>query len=242
MTIEIIDTDIATAAKNMAIDADLLQSLNEHSQPILHFYDWQNPCATYGYFSLPEILLNQNGVCKYNLELAKRPTGGGIIFHQFDFAFSFLLPTTHPCFSQNTLENYRYVNQIIAKTIQRFLCEELPLELLPCETHCSPIEKAHQKSLKNFCMAKPTVYDIVREGCKLAGGAQRRTKQGYLHQASIALVLPPDHFLAEILPDAAVAAAMKQCSFPLLNATANASDHKEVKLILKKYLIESFSS
>lgn len=226
----------------MAMDGDLLLTLHEYSQPILHFYEWQNPCATYGYFSSPHLLLNQKGVTKYRLELAKRPTGGGIIFHQFDFAFSFLLPATHPCFSQNTLENYHYVNLIIAKAIQCFLTEKRQLELLPCDKDCSNREDSHQKSLRNFCMAKPTVYDVVSDGCKLAGGAQRRTKRGYLHQASIALVLPPDHFLAEILPDANVAEAIKQCSYPLLGTTASPVEQNNAKLFLKKYLTQGFSS
>lgn len=242
MTIDILDSGIATAEKNMAMDADLLLSLNENCNPILHFYEWKNPCATYGYFSLPNSQLNENGVYKYKLELAKRPTGGGIIFHQFDFAFSFLLPAMHPCFSQNTLENYRYVNQIIAKAIQGILAEELMLELLPCEKDCSTLEAAQQKPLRNFCMAKPTIYDVVSGGCKLAGGAQRRTKRGYLHQASIALILPPDDFLAEILPDASVAAAMKKCSFPLLKATASPAEKENAKIVLKKHLTEGFYS
>ena len=242
MTVEILDSGKASAAENMAMDADLLLALSENSHPILHFYEWQNPCATYGYFSSPAVLLNEKGVYKYNLELAKRPTGGGIIFHQFDFAFSFLLPSAHSYFSQNTLENYRYVNQIIAKAIQGFLAEEVQLELLPCEADCPALENVHQKPLRNFCMAKPTIYDVVSGGSKLAGGAQRRTKHGYLHQASIALTLPPDDFLAEIVPEKMVIAAMKKCSFPLLKPCANFSEQEKAKIILKKHLTEGFYS
>lgn len=240
MKLEILDSGKASAAENMALDADLLRTLNENSRPLLHFYEWKNPSATYGYFSSPMVLLNEKGIYKYNLELAKRPTGGGIIFHQFDFAFSFLLPAAHPCFSQNTLDNYRYVNQMIAKAIQDFMAEKLKLELLPCEADCKALENRHQKPLRNFCMAKPTVYDVVHRGSKLAGGAQRRTKHGYLHQASIALTLPPDDFLAEIVLEKTVIAAMKKCSFPLLKSDASASEQEKAKTILKKHLTEGF--
>lgn len=240
MPVDIIDSGKSTAEQNMAIDAELLHSLNENSVPILHFYEWLHPCATYGYFSSPSTLLNETGVSKYKLELAKRPTGGGIIFHQFDFAFSLLLPAAHPHFSLNTLDNYRYVNQIIAQVIQRFLTEDLQLELLACETDCSAHEDKREKSLRSFCMAKPTVYDVVYRGCKMAGGAQRRTKYGFLHQASIALTLPPDEFLAEVLPNPAIAAAMKKSSFPLLKGTVPFSEQENAKIILKNHLTESF--
>lgn len=241
MRLAIIDSGKACASENMATDADLLLHLKKNSEPILHFYEWATPCATYGYFSAPTSLLDAKGICKHNLELAKRPTGGGIIFHQFDFAFSFLLPAEHPCFSQNTLENYRFVNQVIAKVIQDFLADERQLELLPCEADCPSSENVHQKPLRNFCMAKPTVYDVVSGGSKLAGGAQRRTKTGYLHQASIALTLPPEDFLADVVLEKSVVAAMKSCSFPLLMPGASAAEQEKVKLFLKGNLIEGFA-
>lgn len=242
MKLTIIDSGKAPAEKNMAIDQQLLMSLDCHSQPLLHFYDWQGPSATFGYFCSPSTLLNAAGIRKHALQLAKRPTGGGIIFHQFDYAFSFLLPAPHPLFSLNTLDNYRLVNQIIAETIQSFLASDQPLELLPCDPLCSKQEDAHLKQLRNFCMATPTVYDVVQAGRKLAGGAQRRTKLGFLHQASIALTLAPEDFLTEVLlPESGIGAAMKKCSRPLLGKGCTTKEYESAKKALQSRLIEKFS-
>ena len=75
------------------------------------------------------------------LHLARRPTGGGIIFHLTDFAFSVLIPANHPSFSQNTLENYALVNRPVAFAISEiapsppglhsaFLCSKRGISLL----------------------------------------------------------------------------------------------------------------
>src|SRR5262245_8608200 len=115
-----IDSGKETAIKNMAIDQKLLSTLQSDGLPILRFYDWAFPSATHGYFSSPDGLLNMQAVNSYGLQLAKRPTGGGIIFHEYDFTFSFLLPASHPFFSLNTLDNYAFVNRIVAKAVRQF--------------------------------------------------------------------------------------------------------------------------
>jgi lipoate-protein ligase A len=236
------DSGHQTAEKNMGIDQQLLLSLDQHNNPILRFYDWINPSATFGYFSSPESLLNMEASKDYGLQLAKRPTGGGLLFHEFDFTFSFLLPTTHPQFSLNTLDNYRLVNQIVANAIQQYLYYERPLELL-CGPSIPPENRSQDKELRNFCMAIPTVYDVVSNGRKLAGAAQRRTKLGFLHQGSISLKLPSDDFLKRILlPGTSIADAMKTCSYPLLDASHSLTEQEAVKGALKGLLSKEFTS
>ncbi|MBA3602789.1 MAG: hypothetical protein H0W50_03940 [Parachlamydiaceae bacterium] len=253
MNLKIIDSGKKSAEENMEIDRHLLLSLDpaNDASPILHFYDWQQPSATYGYFSSPLTQLNPSAVEKYGLHLARRPTGGGIIFHQFDFAFSFLLPASHPQFSLNTLDNYRLVNTVIAKTILQLL-EVHPtehinkddltqLELQTSTKKCSE-DTLVEKELRNFCMALPTVYDVIRGDHKLAGGSQRRTKLGFLHQASIAMMIPPDNFLDEILAhNANIAKAMKKHTFHLLGIEATAEEKISIKKTLKNLLVENFS-
>ncbi len=79
MSWEVRDTGIATAEENMRYDAALLEHLSSEKGPILHFYDWETPSATYGYFMQPERWLNMEEVKKRGLSLARRPTGGGIV-------------------------------------------------------------------------------------------------------------------------------------------------------------------
>ena len=103
---QILDTGIAAAQENMDLDGRLLRDLNPAGSPILHLYEWARPSATYGYFADPAKHLDLEKTRARGVELGRRPTGGGIVFHIWDFAFSFLMPSGHPAFSLNTLENF----------------------------------------------------------------------------------------------------------------------------------------
>jgi lipoate-protein ligase A len=222
----IIDTGKATAAENMEMDLKLLQSLDAEKDPILHFYDWKGACATHGYFTNHTDYLNAEGIKHLQIDCARRPTGGGIIFHHCDFAFSVLVPASHPAYSINTLDNYAFVNRLVMQTIHRFIGEHTEPSLLASE----PV--AADKASAHFCMAKPTKYDVIVNNQKVGGAAQRRCRQGFLHQGSIALTLPSDEFLDMVLHEGtAVKQSIKQNSFLLIQPHAS---HDEIDRVRRK--------
>lgn len=50
------------------------------------------------------------------------------------------------------------------------------------------------------CFASPALFDVIGPGrCKLCGGAQRRTRRGFLHQGSIQNALLPQDFAVRLL-------------------------------------------
>ena len=106
-------------------------------------------------------------------------------------------------------------------------------ELLPQEP--TPLDKAS----KSFCMAKPTKYDVMLDGKKVGGAAQRRTQHGYLHQGSIFLKPVPEEFLEQVLlPSTRVLEGMQQNSYPLLKEGESIQAAKER---IQNRLIEVFS-
>ena len=225
---QIFDTGVRTAKENMQIDAELLDRLDPNSAPILHFYDWKGDSATYGYFVNPSDFLDIGAVDRKGLNLARRSTGGGIVFHIWDFAFSVIVPSRHALFSENTLENYAFVNQAVLGAVGEFFVKRPKLELIPQDL------KALDSSCTRFCMAQPTKYDVVLEGRKIAGSAQRKTKKGFLHQGTIALSMPDEDYLKElILPKTKVLEAIKTHTFPLIGQD---DDLEEGRLSLKQYL------
>ena len=115
--LQILNTGAHSAQENMALDEKLLFEMSPQSDPILHLYEWGAPSATYGYFIDPAKFLDLNKLRQLRVTLARRPTGGGIVFHIWDLAFSFLLPSLHPRFSLNTLENYRFVNESVLEVM-----------------------------------------------------------------------------------------------------------------------------
>jgi lipoate-protein ligase A len=228
---EILDTGVSSAEKNMQIDADLLASLDKHKQPLIHFYEWERDSATFGYFTDPAHFLDLSEADKQGLALARRSTGGGIVFHMWDLAFSLLVPASSPEFSMNTLENYAFVNHAVLMAVEEFLQNTGNLSLTKTDF------QSRDPHCRYFCMAKPTKYDLVQNGQKIAGAAQRKAKNGFLHQGTIALVMPPEEYLrAILLPGTEVLTAMKAFTFPLLGEGARRNEITQAKKTLKALL------
>jgi lipoate-protein ligase A len=236
---KVIDTGEISAEENMGFDVQLLET--EQAQSVLHFYEWKGDCATYGYFTDPAKLINVDNAQKLSLNLARRPTGGGIVFHMWDMAFSVVVPAHSPNFSTDTLKNYAFVNNAVLAAVKEFLGDQPPLaliseDLVGWDTDCS-----------RFCMARPTKYDVMWEGKKVAGAAQRKTKLGFLHQGTIALTLPPLDYLEQILlPGTLVKEAMlaHTCPLlgPLLGSTASTAKIQAAKQQLRQLLTTHLTS
>jgi lipoate-protein ligase A len=215
----------------MSTDANLLSTLE---MPTLHFYDWQKPSATYGHFIDLREHFDVSKIVSFGVSLARRPTGGGIVFHIWDLAFSFLLPVDHPAFSENTLENYRFVNEVVLEVVQEYLSlNNLSLISGPAA--------ALGPNCNHFCMARPTIYDVVHNGLKIAGAAQRRTKKGYLHQGTISLAAPDLELLREVLlSNTEISAAMTAYSFAPLGQNPAPSVLKQARIDLQELLHQKF--
>lgn len=227
----VIDTGAAGAEANMRCDEKLLEGLDPSGDPILHLYGWSGPSATFGHFIAPEKHLDLEKAKRHRLDLARRPTGGGIVFHIWDLAFSFLMPSGHPAFSLNTLENYKFVNGAVLEVMRSFFALKGPVDLIPQDGAVLGAE------CQNFCMAKPTKYDVVFKGMKIAGAAQRKRKQGYLHQGTISLAYPHVDLLKEVLlSKEEVVEAMRAYTFAPLGRVWEPEELKRAREEIQKRL------
>ncbi len=233
--LEILISPAAAASQNMAQDEALLVSLASRPRCVIHFYRWKYCSATYGYFIDPHKHLRIEGIQKWQLQLERRPTGGGIIFHQHDMAFSVLIPSKHPAFTLNILESYHVINTAVSEAIKDFRKVAQRPALLPDCSH------ANDRHCLHFCMAKPTKYDIMIDGRKVGGGAQRRTKHGLLHQGSISLTMPSEEFLNDVLLlDTQVAASMQHYSYPLLGSSVSEQELNDARHYAQALIISAF--
>ena len=89
-------------------------------------------------------------------------------------------------------------------------------------------------------MAQPTKYDVVLQGRKIAGAAQRKTKEGFLHQGTIALKMPNEELLRELLlPHTQVLDAIKTHTFPLIKEDEDLNEARvALKGLIKKHLTQ----
>ena len=228
-TWQIIESGSLSPQAIMAKDQRLLDELNPDEAPILHLYEWNTPCLTYGYFIQPATHLNLAALEEEGIAFARRPTGGGIIFHLTDFAFSLLIPSGHPGYSLNTLENYAFIHRKIAQLLHAFTLDQTSPDLLNFNVPCE------KKECHAFCMAKPTQYDLMLDGKKVGGAAQRRSQKGFLHQGTLSLLFPPTEVLKKVLKQAdVVIEAMKANTHCLLPEESTQQDLDSARLKLKK--------
>jgi len=235
MNWQVLNTGRASARANMDLDRQLLQALDADGPSILRLYDWAEDSATYGYFMTPYKYLNEESVARNRLQLARRPTGGGILFHLCDLTFSLFIPASHPQYSTNTLENYIYINQLVSHAVHQFMGEQSIFELLNVD------EKNCHAACNHFCMAQPSQYDVMLKGKKVGGGAQRRTKAGYLHQGTISLAMPSVSYLKEILVlDSPVLASMENYTASLLGHDLSTKKLNEARREMQHILTKTF--
>lgn len=155
-------------AFNMALDEVLLGAAAGLGRPVLRFYGWTEPAATFGYFQRHREVEEWTNL----RPLIRRPTGGGLVKHDADWTYSLAFPPGHAWHRLKAEESYERVHAWISSS---FLSLRMRTELAPC---C-------RKELPGQCFAGAEKFDLLWEGRKIAGAAQRRNRDGLLIQGSV---------------------------------------------------------
>lgn len=200
-----------TAAMNMAIDEALLQSAKV---PSLRFYRWDHPALSFGYFGkFADVQAYAN-----ERDLVRRWTGGGIVLHGDDLTYSIIIPAGDPAFAHATMSIYERIHEAIrAALVASGKRAELASvagvadagDASAARTAINDSENSSRAGRgynPDRCFANPVRADVLVNGEKVAGAAQRKTRGGLLQQGSIQHVdLARDfetHFASEISENA----------------------------------------
>jgi len=204
-------------AFNMALDEALLENASRLNAPVLRFYGWTAPAATFGYFQKISEVERATPL----RPLIRRPTGGGIVPHDADWTYSAVFPPGHEWHSLKAEESYRRIHDWLRRTFAEM---NVATELAPC---C-------KKSLPGQCFVGHEKHDLLWHGKKIAGAAQRRNQLGLLIQGS---VQPPPLALArEVFEIAMGLAAEKTFGVQWLRFAPDAGLGEGTdRLALKKY-------
>jgi lipoate-protein ligase A len=185
-------------AWNMAVDEALLR---EVSGPVLRLYEWSIPAVSLGYFQAAT-------VAPEGRSFVRRYTGGGLVDHAHDFTYTLVLPRAHAWMELSAPESYAHIHRGVQAVLETV---GIGVELTP--------EAAALES--ESCFQKPVRFDLVAAGEKLGGAAQRRTREGLLHQGSILL---PDPKLNEAVRKAFAAAFARRLDFDFAPGELTASE------------------
>lgn len=157
----------------MAVDEALLESMPRTHQPVLRFYGWTEPAATFGYF---QRIADIEQFTKLR-PLVRRPTGGGLVPHDADWTYSLVFPPAHEWYGISAKESYHRLHSWLKEAFAKL---DQPTQLAD-----SPV-----KPELGQCFVGHEQADLLWRGRKIAGAAQRRRKDGLLIQGSVQPPLP----------------------------------------------------
>src|SRR6187399_2034155 len=100
---------LGAPAFNMAMDEALLEGVARLGQPVLRFYGWIEPAASFGYFQ-KFVEIEQATLLR---PLIRRPTGGGLVPHDADWTYSVVIPPNHSWYPLRASESYERMHRWI---------------------------------------------------------------------------------------------------------------------------------
>ncbi len=157
---------------NMGLDEALLRA--GPAAPTLRLYTWSPDTLSLGYFQRHA---DVPGVDRAGA-VVRRVTGGGAIHHTGELTFSISAPLAHPLYRGPVAESYARVHGLVARALAHY-------GVLAQLRGAAALESDRPGT--GMCFHVSTELDLVWEGRKGLGSAQRRTGGRVLHHGSIKL-------------------------------------------------------
>lgn len=143
---------------------------------LLRFFNWSGDGITFGYAQRHgQVEDAASAISGKKLpEMVRRPTGGGIVFHEDDITFSFVFPSPELLFDPH--KAYSRLHGAINAKYREY-----------GEDYSLSSEKTKDYSVNSpamACFSRPVSLDILHNGKKILGGALRKLGNRMLYQGS----------------------------------------------------------
>ena len=190
----VIVDDRSTAPWNMAVDEALFRSFGPEDFPILRIYRWE-PALSFGRFSPVRKLLDLPLIKRKKISYARRITGGGVLVHGGDISYSLIVPASLTR-ELGVKGSYRHLCRFLIRFYER-----LGLEAV------FAAQAGLREQRSDICLAGHESYDIVVDGIKIGGNAQRHGREAMLQHGSIPIRIEQDTFEPLFLEESGLAHA-----------------------------------
>ena len=192
---------------NMALDEALLCCFDaQHSLPVLRLYGWEPPALSVGRYQDAAAALDLELCAADGIPVVRRMTGGGIIFHAQELTYSIVCAPEQVGEAVGVKDGFRRLCGFLLGTYQRLgLDSAFATDL----NHAgAPLGRRTA-----FCFAGKEEFDVLVNGRKIGGNAQRRLRGAILQHGSIPLesrVSDALRYLKEPAPGAAGAVSLAE--------------------------------
>jgi lipoate-protein ligase A len=162
----------------MAMDKAILEHAAVYGIPTMRVYGWKPYCISLGYHQSTECVDLDR--CRRNtIDVVRRPTGGRAVFHAEEVTYSVIIPRNHGFFSSNVSEVYNRISQGLCQGIQKL---GIPAQL---QKRSLDLRSHYRSSLSASCFSSAARNEVLVNGKKLIGSAQRNLSLGVLQHGSI---------------------------------------------------------
>jgi lipoate-protein ligase A len=171
--------DALDGAENMAIDANLLSEVENSPDPktFVRFYRWRRPTVSLGRNQKISGAVDQEFCAERGIEVVHRPTGGRAVLHDDELTYA-VASNDSACFGETIYANYKSVSEALCDGFNRL---GVPAVLAP-ETRKAA---ADHSEMDLPCFISPSRYELMVDGRKIVGSAQRRLRRGFLQHGSM---------------------------------------------------------
>ena len=177
----ILFSDESDGAGNMALDEAISESVAAGlSPPTLRLYTWNPPTISFGCSQHIESEIDVDACQRDGIGLARRISGGRAVLHSQELTYSvFAKPNDHRAFSGSINDTYEAISRGLVKGLLR---SGVDAELYRGEVGAQILAQTSAP-----CFASTSRSEVVLQGRKLVGSAQRRTADVVLQHGSILL-------------------------------------------------------
>ena len=165
----------------MAIDEALLRSFDPAlSLPVLRLYGWNPPTLSLGRFQKAAEVLDLERCRDDDVSVVRRMTGGGVIYHADELTYSLVCAPGQIPPASSIKDSFRVLTGFLLAFYRALgLDAAYAVDAAP--------EGTRLGERTAFCFAGKESFDILANGRKIGGNAQRRLKGVIFQHGSIPL-------------------------------------------------------
>jgi len=190
-----IDSGPNLGAYNMAVDEELLARAQAGAvSPVFRLYTWNPPAVSLGRFQKLETSVDAGACKRRGFDIVRRSTGGRAVLHYKELTYSIIGRVDDPLFPHDVLGTYKVIAAGLLSGLRNL---GLPAEMVSrTGRHAALVQK---RAKDPSCFSSPSWYEILVNGKKIIGSAQRRASSAFLQHGSILMDYDP-LLEAEVIP------------------------------------------
>jgi len=221
------------AAANMDLDRRLLDACErDPSRAYLRFYTWAPPALSLGRFE-PDDAVSAERARACGVDVVRRPTGGRVVLHSEDLTYSVVAPRSA---GATVADTYAWISARIVEGLRRLGAD--------VETARGSAERSVER--RRPCFLSAARHEIVHQGRKLVGSAQRLEPNALLQHGSLPIgrgyLRVVDYLAADEAAKRRLAAEMVSGTVCLEEILGRRPAEAEVAAALEGAFVEGFGA